>query len=429
VAPRNQVPLVRALELSASARFEQYSDFGRTTKPKFGLTWRLSPRVLARASLNEGFLAPDLTRVYSPTTRALQSPPGTRDSVRNNYFISAGKTADTQVLGATFSVANPNLQPEVSRGRSAGLVVEVPGVKGLSVSIDYWEIEQKMLILAYARDATLDDQLLRAYTQSQLAAGVPLDKIDVGYRLLPGDESGKYKGDPNTLRAKVTQADRDLFAAASAPLAASRQLAPLGAWIGEIQTFRNSTGRNFTNGFDYSLRYRLPNLPVGQLALSLDWAQFLNKYSKLTPTDPKSDSVHNMDLPRTKLTLTLTWRKGAWNASVNTIYNSATATGSNAALTSYQNLGQPSYLRPIFNNGAMAYREIGDAQTLTNVGFGYRFGAQAPQFVRRTSVRFGVNNVADQKPTLSEGQTGYRGNLGYSHWVGRAYSVTFGREF
>mgnify|MGYP003346979780 CR=1 FL=1 len=55
-------------------------------------------------------------------------------------------------------------------------MVEVPGVKGLSVSIDYWEIEQKMLILAYARDATLDDQLLRAYTQSQLAAGVPLDK-------------------------------------------------------------------------------------------------------------------------------------------------------------------------------------------------------------------------------------------------------------
>jgi iron complex outermembrane receptor protein len=429
VAQGNRVPLVRSLELSASARFERYSDFGRTTKPKLGLTWRPGPRVLARVSINEGFLAPDLTRVYSPTTRALQSPPGTRDTVRNNYLISAGRPSDTQVLGATFSVANPNLQPEVSKGRSAGVVVEVPGVRGLSVSVDYWEIEQKSLIIAYGRDATLDDQLLRAYTQSQLAAGVPLEQIDVGYRLLPGDDSGKYKGDPNTLRARVTQADRDLFAAASTNLAATRRLAPLGAWIGDIQTFRNSTGRNFTNGFDFSLRYRTPNLPLGQLAATLDWAQFLNKFSKLTPTDPKSDSVHNLDLPRSKATLTLTWRKGAWNASVSTTWNSATATGSNASLTSYLNLGQPSYLRPIYNNGAMAYREVGDAQTLTNAGVGYRFGPQAPALVRRTSVRLGVNNVADQKPTLSEGQAGYRGNLGYSHWVGRAYSLTAGRDF
>ena len=147
-------------------------------------------------------------------------------------------------LGATFSVANHELQPEVSKGRSAGMVVEVPVVRGLSVSVDYWEIEQRNLILAYARDATLDDQLLRAYTQAQLNAGVPLAQIDVGYRLLPGDESGRYKGDPNTLRAPVTPADRDQFAAANAVLARTRQLATLGAWVGEIQTFRNSTGRN-----------------------------------------------------------------------------------------------------------------------------------------------------------------------------------------
>ena len=429
VAAKNQVPLVRSLELSASGRFEHYSDFGNTTKPKLGLTWRPAARMLLRVSHNEGFLAPDLTRVYAPTSRALQSPPGTRDTVRSNHFTAAGRPADAQVLGATFSVANHDLQPEISKGRSAGLVVEVPVVKGLSVSVDYWEIEQKSLILAYARDATLDDQMLRAYTQAQLAAGVPLEQIDVGYRRLPGDDSGHYRGDPNTLRAPVTQADRDLFAAANANLARSRQLAPLGAWIGELQTFRNSTGRNFTNGLDYSLRYQLPALRIGQIRLTVDWAQFLNKFSKLTPTDQKSDSVHNMDLPRTKVSLNLSWRKGDWSASLSSTYNSPTATGSNAAVTSYNNLGKPDYLQPIFNNGALAYREIGDAQWLHNAGIGYRFGRQASPWLQRTSVRLGVNNVTDQKPTLSEGQAGYRGNLGYSHWVGRAYSVTLNRDF
>ena len=76
-----------------------------------------SSDLLARVSLNEGFLAPDLTRVYSPTTRALQSPPGTRDSVRNNYFLAAGRPADTQVLGATFSVGSMSWCGSLSHNR------------------------------------------------------------------------------------------------------------------------------------------------------------------------------------------------------------------------------------------------------------------------------------------------------------------------
>ena len=226
----------------------------------------------------------------------------------------------------------------------------------------------------------------------------------------------------------VTPADRDQFAAANAVLARTRQLATLGAWVGEIQTFRNSTGRNFTNGLDYGLRWNLPPTSLGRFRLTADWARFLNKFSKLTPTDQKSDSVINMDLPRNKVSGGVSWSRGDWSASLSTTYNSPTATGSNASVTSYTNLGQPAYLKPIFNNGALAYRDIGDAQWLTNAGLGVRFGRQAPAWLRRSSVRLGVNNLLDRKPTLSEGQTGYRGSLGYSHWVGRAYTVTINRD-
>jgi alpha-glucuronidase len=37
-----------------------------------------------------------------------------------------------------------------------------------------------------------------------------------------------------------------------------------------------------------------------------------------------------MDLPRTKVSLNLSWRKGDWSASLSSTYNSETATGSNA---------------------------------------------------------------------------------------------------
>ena len=430
VARQNRVPLVRSLDLSASARFEHYSDFGNTTKPKLGLTWRPAASVLFRASRNEGFLAPDLTRVYSPTLFSRTSPPGELDTVRSNFFTGAGRPADTRVLTINYNVANRALQPEVSKGRSAGLGVEVPGVKGLSFTVDYWEIEQKSLIISNGRDASVDDARLRAYTQAQLAAGVPVSQIDVGYRLTPGDETGSYKGDPNTLRAKVTAQDLALFAAANGNLAASRQLAPLGALIGGVNTFRNSTGRNFTNGFDYTLRYQLPQSRLGRIGLSLEWAQFLNKFSKLTPTDEKNDAVHNMDLPRTKISTNFTWRKGGWSASANFTYHTPIWTGSNAAQSSFDRLkDHVDYLRAIYNNGALAYHEIGDKQTQLNLGLGYRWGAEANAWVRRTAVRLGVNNAQDREPTHSQDQTGYRGSMGTSLWVGRAYSVTYGRDF
>ncbi|MBI5770930.1 MAG: TonB-dependent receptor [Verrucomicrobia bacterium] len=430
VAPKNRLPFLRSIDLSASARFEHYSDFGSTTKPKVGITWRPHSRVLVRASHNQGFLAPDLTRVYAPTQYSRSSPPGELDTVRSNFFTGAGRPADTRVLRLAYNVANPGLQPEISKGTSVGLGFEVPGIKGLSLTVDYWEIEQKNLIISDTRDVSRDEALLRAYTQAQLAAGVPISQINVGYRLTPGDESGNYRGDPNTLRAKVTPQDLDLFAAANANLARSRQLAPLGVWIGNVVTFKNSTGRNFTNGFDYSLRYTLPRTRLGQFRLSVEWAQFLNKFSKLTPTDEKNDAVHNMDLPRTKITSTLTWRKDNWNASVNVVYHTAIWTGSNASQASWDRLkDQVDYLRAIYNNGALAYHEIGEPQVMTNVGLGYRWGREASWWLRRTSIRLGVNNVQDREPTHSQDQTGYRGSLGQSLWIGRNYSLSYARDF
>ncbi|MSU25508.1 MAG: hypothetical protein EXS32_17005 [Opitutus sp.] len=432
VSSKNKIPLVQALEFSASARFEHYNDFGNTTKPKFGLTWRPNSRVLVRASRNEGFRAPDLTLLYTPTQFSVLSPPGERDATRNNFLNSTAlpaaiRVADVLVLRKSYTIGNPGLQPEISKGTSAGVVLEVPGIKGLSIGIDYWEIGQKNLIQSNGRNQSLDDQLLRAYTQEQLAKGVPIQQINVGYRLVPGDESGNYQGDPHTLRAPVTAADIALFAPANAAFAASRQLAPLGAYVGIITTNDNSTGRNFTNGFDYSLRYNLPRLASGQFRLSMEWAQFLNKFSKTTPTDQKNDPVLIFETPRTRASFTVLWSRGAWNASVNTTYQSKTNTGSTVSQATFDTLADTSYLKYVYNNGAGAIREIGEEQYQVNVGVGYRFSRQSNKWVRNTTVRLGVNNLLDDEPARSQGQNGYAGSIGSSLWVGRAYSVSFTR--
>lgn len=94
------------------------------------------------------------------------------------------------------------------------------------------------------------------------------------------------------------------------------------------------------------------------------------------------------------------------------VYHDAIWTGSNASQASWDRLKHSiDYLRAIYNNGALAYHEIGDPQVQVNLGLGYRWGRQASPWLRRTSLRLGVNNALDEEPTHSQDQNGYRGSF------------------
>ncbi len=431
VAPKNKLEFTQSLELSASARVERYSDFGNTTKPKFGVTWKPVSRLMVRASLNKGFRAPDLADLYQPSSFAVGSPPGTRDVVRNNFLIqtAVGLPADAQILNKTYSIGNPGLQPEESEGRSVGIAVDVPKIKGLSFTVDYWEITQNNLIVSKTRDTNLDDSLLRAYTQSQLAAGKNIADIDVGSRVTPNDTAGAYKGDPNTLRAPVTAADKALFAQANAKLSPANQLAPLGAWIGAISQLQNSTGRNFSNGFDFSVSYSLPRTPIGQFRISTDWSEFLNKFTKDNPTDIKDDDIISITIPKWKGSGTVQWRKDSWSAAISGTYTGMVRSGATTTAANYTLLNNPSYIRVINNNGSISYVEEGESSIQLNGSIGYRFSNDANRWFRGKSVRLGINNLLDEQPNPTNAAAGYSGSLGSSLWVGRAYTLTISGTF
>lgn len=437
VAPKNGVPFINYLEANASLRFESYSDFGETTKPKFGLNYRPFKWLMARASYNQGFHAPDLTTMNQAASFTVASPPGNRDTVRNNYFTGAGLAADVQVLNKTYTLPSPNLQPEESEGISAGLVVDVPGVKGLSASIDYWEIEQKNLIFSQTRDAAIDASLLLAYTQQQLAAGKSILAIDVGSRTT-ADGAHNYVGDPYTLRAAVTPDDIARFQATYAILPQSQWIAPVGQWLGATTQSVNGTGKAFTNGFDYELDYSLPKTSFGQFRLTTTWSQFLNKFRKDNPTDPQDDDIVAMLLPEWKSSTTLQWRLGAWGASFNATYQSDIRTNAQTNAAGYAAAGSPSYIKVVRNNGSVFYYEEGQDQLQLNLGFSYDFGRENKvKWLRDTKVRLGINNVLDEEPALiaatdagtAANVTGYTGATGTSLWVGRAYSLTVNRSF
>ena len=118
-------PVQKWLEFQVAARHERYSDFGNTTKPKYGVKLRLPSNrflnILLRASYSESFKAPDMGQLYAPqsnaiTTQSLLDPLRPQDAARQ---------LPTRVGG------NPNLKPEEGKVQYAGAVFEVPAIKGL----------------------------------------------------------------------------------------------------------------------------------------------------------------------------------------------------------------------------------------------------------------------------------------------------------
>jgi iron complex outermembrane receptor protein len=434
VAPKNNLPFARSAALNASVRTEHYSDFGYTTKPKFGGDWRPLSWLMVRGSLNKGFRAPDLADLYQPATFGVANAPGSRDPARNNFYTLAGLPPDQQVLTQSYTFSNPLLQPEISTGKSVGIVVDIPQVKGLSFTVDYWELTQNNLILSKGTTAGLDEQMLLAYTQAQLAAGKNIVNIDVGSHAIPSLPN-TYAGDPNILRNPVNATDIATFQLAYAKLPQSVWLAPLGTWVGSMAKVINSTGHNFTNGFDFSVRYDLPKTPLGQFRLSTEWSEFLNKFTKSQPTFGKNDEIIQMVTPKWKSSATIQWRQGPWDASLNASYQTDFRTGATATAAQYTSLGNPSYIKPevvISTAGvpATSYYEVGKSQLQLNAGLSYRFSPEASKWFRRTTVRLGINNLLDADPAPANLTTaGFNAGSGQSLWVGRTFTFSTTRDF
>ncbi|QTH64082.1 TonB-dependent receptor [Psychrosphaera ytuae] len=117
------------LMLSAALRFEDFSDFGNTTKGKLAGRYQLNDTMALRGAFSTGFKAPTIGQ----------------SNVRNvtTAFGTDGKLIDRATLPPTNPVAvlkgGQPLQPEESESISFGFVGEFDN--GLFVTVDYFNIE------------------------------------------------------------------------------------------------------------------------------------------------------------------------------------------------------------------------------------------------------------------------------------------------
>ncbi len=420
-APKNDVPLVNTLEFTVSARHERYSDFGNTTKPKYGINWRPFSGLMLRASYNEGFMAPSLAALYTSPRWSISAGAGAIDLYRNPV------TNEGPYIARNYFGGSPTLKAAESKGKTGGIVLDVPKVKGLSITADYWQIRRSNLLGSRSSNqvATSDAALLQAYTKAQLTSGRTIAQIDAG------SGTANYRGDPDITRLAPTAQDIATFAAYNVANPNNAQ-AVVGRIFSDNTPFVNLAS-SYDEGVDLGLTYALPRLPFGNLVLNSDWAYVTKSRTISAPTNVPSTETDNMNVngdARWRGTTTLAWRNRAWSGALGAYYIGSTAdTGATTNLATWEALGRPSYITRQFTGGTYVYRYVMHDSVTFNASVGYRFDASAAEWMRRTRVRFGVVNLADKAPPLASGQFAYSPSINQSMVVGRTWTLELTKAF
>lgn len=120
-------PFADAWDLSLAYRFTDYEVSGSVSTWKVGSTYAITPDVRFRATVSRDIRAPNISELFQAQNFGLATvlDPGT------------GTTASITRSQA----GNPNLKPEEADNLTVGVVLTPSFVPGLSLSVDYWDVD------------------------------------------------------------------------------------------------------------------------------------------------------------------------------------------------------------------------------------------------------------------------------------------------
>lgn len=418
VTRENRVPLVESFELTLAGRFEHFSIHGQTTKPKASLVWKPARWLKFRASAAESFRAPNLVQTnITPLRRQVSAD----DPYR---FEVTQLPSDGPAQRSTLRQGNENLQPEEAATWLAGFVMEVPKIKGLSLTFDYFSLNQNKVMENIGTGAVIDrdEILLDLAMKAEIAKGTPVNQIDLG------SGTANYRGSSNVLRKPVSQADRDAFAAYNAT-AAGQALprAPVGEIVHVIDDYLNLSGRDI-EGYEIGVQYRTPRTRWGTFTFTSEATHYVRRESKADENAPVLDELNRNGRTAWRANASISWRLGPVAAGwFTSYYGSFVDTSAATTEQIYRVLGEPDYIKVFNDNGITRYLLKVDPQINHNVWMSYRFDRQSNDWLRGVTVRGGINNVFDTDPALVDERPGYQ--PGTFNPRGRQFTMEISKRF
>lgn len=260
------MPIARAVNLSAAGRYEDYRGIGKVVTPKFGLILSPTPDIDVKASWGKSFRAPTLYQQYQPQSVYLFAI---------TQMGGTGYPAGTTALYLTGG--NASVTPERSTNWSATLGIHPKSAPGLEFELSYFTVayRDRIVIPIPARSVSL-------------ANPIYADRIT----------------------ANPTTAAQAALIATAGPLLNQTSGAYDPAKVGAIVDNSNvNAGRQTVRGLDALLRY-VGRAGSGKISSSLDLAYITSK-QQLSPGLPVTRLAGTIfNPPHVRLRADLSWTIG-----------------------------------------------------------------------------------------------------------------------
>ena len=355
VGDANAMPALRRLELSASVRHDDYSDFGASTNPKFGLLWSPVEGLSFRGSYSTSFNPPDLGFIGNPDTSGSIFPtldPET-GGLDLQYFLLAGNDVNSGAEESESFTAGMDYNGEVFGG-------------DVSVSASYYNIKFDDRIGVTPIPPGLD-----AFNILASRDGLPTEtfiespsRADIDFLIGLTDESGLGTFDVV-----------ELFTGEPANLDNI-------AFIVDFST-RNLASTE-TDGIDFDVTYsRL--LGPGELSLGLAGNYILDFQNQASATSPVIQGFNRVFNPVDfRARGSIAWSTDAFTASAFINHTDS------------------------YTNDRVDPSVPVDSWTTVDLNLGYSFDSRnGPKLINGTRVAVSVRNLFDQDPPFIEGSDNF----------------------
>jgi outer membrane receptor protein involved in Fe transport len=387
------IPVLSNVDLQAALRYENFSDVGDTTVGKLAFGWRPWEPLLIRGSWSQGFRVPNLVTINEEVVARVNT--GLIDYTclyaAQNGGDPGQNTLDCENSLRRIAQGSTDLKPEKSENWSVGLVLQP--LDGLTMTLDYWEIEKKDTIgLLGEENNTLVDLLRRLEAGTGSCSGV---------------------GNPAVVRDPNVAPD-------AAAIYAAAGICPAGdiEYVDDrYQNLDTRTVRGIDVNIDYTIR-----TSIGRFSLNYA-GSFLDKYEQVPGGDAAdlvqaqkdgliplsypiigfADLIRRDGNPEDRQNITVAWRQGDWGATlsgfrIGSVYQSSLTL-----------VDGTKYVLP--------------SMTTYNATVDYRFDIRGSEL--RT--RFGVNNFTNERAPLADDFFGYLSDV-HTDW-GRSFYLDLRLSF
>lgn len=277
----NAMTGVRSLELSLAGRYDDYSSFGSSFDPQYGLMWEPVEGLRLRARHGTSYKAPNLVEYnYSANSGVA--------ILAQDPLAPGGFNYQLQIAGIDVD----GLRPQESTSSSFGLEFTPPALKGLAMSLNYYRIKYRNRITnppvpavllgdqasfgsLFIRNPTVDqvNQFI-AIAQRGTLGFIPLSPID-------------FTVDPNFDPASVNVI---------------------------VDTRRRNLSLVETDGVDFSTRYDF-GVGSANVALGIDATYVLQIEQQITNTSTPFDTEDTFgNPPNLRMRAMASWQRGGWSA-------------------------------------------------------------------------------------------------------------------